>query len=124
VETMFDKYNTPETAPVSAGEPVGKAKAKRQRILKKKEIRVLKNLAKAVRKHDKLMKQEAARRKAEEEAAAQTAKRKNGDDGKGFLNSFAKAICKALPQIVTAVVTGVLGFFFKRKSSGKALQAA
>lgn len=128
---MLEKYTdtSSEEFVKSASEPAESLKAKRQRFFKKKELRVLKALEKAVRKHNKLMKQEAARRQAEEEAAEKAAaekaaKRKNDNDEKGFLSNFAKAICKALPQIVTAVVTGVLGFLLKRKPSGKALQAA
>lgn len=125
---LLDKYeNTTGEMVVPAGESAGKAE--QQPVLSKKERRIFKSLAKALRKHNKLLKQEAERRKAEEEATARTAaekaaKRKSGDDGKGFLGGFTKVICKVLPQIVTAAVTAVLGFFFHRKPSRRALRAA
>lgn len=123
--TLLDKYeNTTGEITVPAGESAGKAE--QQPVLTKKERKIFKALAKALRKHNKLLKQEAERRKAEEEAAAKAAaekaaKRKNGG---GFLGGFTKVICKVLPQIVTAAVTAVLGFFFHRKPSKRALRAA
>ena len=121
---LLDKYgNIADEVAVPASESVGKAK--QRAWLKKKELRAIKALTKALRQRNKLMKQEAERRKAGEEAAAEkAAKRKSGDDSRGFLGGFAKAICKVLPQIVTAAVTAVLGFFFHRKPSRRALQAA
>ena len=122
---LLDKYeNTTGEMVVPASESAGKAK--QQPALSRKERKIFKALAKALRKHNKLMKQEAERRKAEEEAAAKAAaekaaKRKNGG---GFLGGFTKVICKVLPQIVTAAVTAVLGFFFHRKPSKRALRAA
>ena len=122
---LLDKYgNTTDEIAVPAGEFAGTAE--QQPVLTKKERRIFKNLAKAFRKYNRLMKQEAERRKAEEEAAAKAAaekaaKRKNGG---GFLGGFTKVICKVLPQIVTAAVTAVLGFFFHRKPSKRALRAA
>lgn len=124
--TILDKYenNTNEIA-VPVGESAGKAE--QRCALSRKERKIFKVLAKALRKHNKLMKQEAERRRAEEEAAAKAAaekaaKRKNGAGG--FLGGFTKVICKVLPQIVTATVTAVLGFFFHRKPSKRALRAA
>ena len=123
--TLLDKYeNTTGEITVPAGESAGKAE--QQPVLTKKERKIFKALAKALRKHNKLLKQEAERRKAEEEAAAKAAaekaaKRKNG--AWGFLGGFTKVICKVLPQIVTAAVTAVLGFFFS-KPSRRTLRAA
>ena len=123
---LLDKYeNTTGEMVVPASESAGKAK--QQPALSRKERKIFKALAKALRKHNKLMKQEAERRRAEEEAAAKAAaekaaKRKNG--AWGFLGGFTKVICKVLPQIVTAAVTAVLGFFFHRKPSKRALRAA
>lgn len=124
---LLDKYgNTTDEIAVPAGEFAGTAE--QQPVLTKKERRIFKNLAKAFRKYNRLMKQEAERRKAEEEAAARAAaekaaKRKNGNNGKGFIGGFTKVICKVLPQIVTAAVTAVLGFFFS-KPSRRTLRAA
>ena len=123
---LLDQYgNIADEVTVPVSESVGKAE--RQPTLSKKERKIFKALAKALRKHNKLMKQEAERRRAEEEAAAKAAaekaaKRKNGAGG--FLGGFTKVICKVLPQIVTATVTAVLGFFFHRKPSKRALRAA
>ncbi len=125
METLLDKYeNTTGEITVPVSESVGKAE--RQPTLSKKERKIFKALAKALRKHNRLLEQEAERRRAEEESAAnraaaeKAAKRKNGG---GFLGGFTKAICKVLPQIVTAAITAVLGFFFS-KPSRKTLRAA
>lgn len=120
---MLDKYKDAMDE-ASAPSDDSAIKSKQQYVLRKKELKILKKLTKTLRKHDKLMKQETGRRKAEEDAAEKTAKCKKGDTEKGFLSSFAKAICKVLPQIVTAAITGILGFFFKSKSFGKTLQTA
>lgn len=126
MSNLLDKYeNTTGEMVVPASEFAGKAE--QQPALSRKERKIFKALAKALRKHNKLMKQEAERRRAEEEAAAKAAaekaaKRKNGAGG--FLGGVTKVICKVLPQIVTATVTAVLGFFFHRKPSRRALRAA
>lgn len=123
---LLDKYgNIADEVTVPASESAGKAE--QQPALSRKEQKIFKALAKALRKHNRLLKQEAERRRAEEEAAAKAAaekaaKRKNGAGG--FLGGFTKVICKVLPQIVTAAVTAVLGFFFHRKPSRRALRAA
>lgn len=127
MENIMEKYAQGD-ASIPTDEPIRKGESRYICFMKKRERRALKRLAKMLAKHNKLMEQEAARRRAEEDAVAKAAaekaaKHKNNCDEKGFLVSFGKAICKVLPQIVTAVVTGVLGFFFKRKSSRKILQA-
>ena len=120
---MFDKYSSKTEDSFPDGKPVEKSEESVEMVQQ-----ILKKVKKIVRKHKKMIKkeaarrkaeEEAARRKAEEEAAAQAAKRRNSDD---FPNSFKKAICKALPQIMRTIVTGILGFFFKRKSRRKILQ--
>ena len=64
---LLDKYeNTTDEMVVPASESAGKAK--QQPALSRKERKIFKALAKALRKHNKLMKQEAERRRAEEEA--------------------------------------------------------
>ena len=111
---MFDKYSSKTEDSFPDGKPVEKSEESVEMVQQ-----ILKKVKKIVRKHKKMIKKEAARRKAEEEAAAQAAKRRNSDD---FPNSFKKAICKALPQIMRTVVTWILGFFFKPESRRKILQ--
>lgn len=132
MSNLLDKYvdTTDETA-VPASDSVGKAK--QRTWFEKKELRAIKALAKALRQRNKLLKQELELRKAETatveantDEGKKSQKRKDNEDSKekGFLASLGKEIGKALPKVIVAVVTGVLGFFFKHKSSGKALQAA
>ena len=129
---MLDKYvDAVDEVAAPATESISKtkAKAKRQRFLKKKEIRALKALAKAFRKHNELMEQEAARRKAEEDAAekavAKQASKNESDNGmRGFLHKLGNAICKAVPGILTTLTTLIFGHFVKMRSTGKALQFA
>lgn len=132
MSNLLDKYvdTTDETA-VPASGAVGKSK--QRTWFEKKELRAIKALAKALRQRNKLLKQELELRKAETatveantDEGKKSQKRKDNEDSKekGFLASLGKEIGKALPKVIVAVVTGVLGFFFKHKSSGKALQAA
>lgn len=125
---IFDIYpDVPEETTTPVNGPI--SKAERQRVLKKKELKVLKKLAKALRKQNRLMKQEAEKRKAGEEAAkADTTEKANKDkinNGvRGFLGKLADAVCKAVPKLLTTVATVALGFFFKTRFAGKAQQAA
>lgn len=120
---LLDKYgNTTDEIAVPAGEFAGTAE--QQPILTKKERRIFKNLAKAFRKYNRLMKQEAERRKAEEEATEKANRRKDDSSTRGFFNKLGDAICKAIPKVLTAIATVALGFFFNRKPSRRALRAA
>lgn len=121
--TLLDKYeNTTGEITVPAGEFAGTAE--QQPVLTKKERRIFKNLAKAFRKYNRLMKQEAERRKAEEEATEKANRRKDDSSTRGFFNKLGDAICKAIPKVLTAIATVALGFFFNRKPSRRALRAA
>ena len=120
---LLDKYgNTTDEIAVPAGEFAGTAE--QQPVLTKKERRIFKNLAKAFRKYNKLMKQEAERRRAEEEATEKANRRKDDSSTRGFFNKLGDAICKAIPKVLTAIATVALGFFFHRKPSKRALRAA
>lgn len=120
---LLDKYeNTTDEMVVPASESAGKAK--QQPALSRKERKILKALAKALRKHNKLMKQEAERRRAEEEATEKANRRKDDSSTRGFFNKLGDAICKAIPKVLTAIATVALGFFFNRKPSRRALRAA
>lgn len=120
---LLDKYeNTTGEMVVPAGESAGKAE--QQPVLSKKERRIFKSLAKALRKHNKLLKQEAERRRAEEEATEKANRRKDDSSTRGFFNKLGDAICKAIPKVLTAIATVALGFFFNRKPSRRALRAA
>ena len=124
---MLDKYDVEDETTVPTGEPV--CKSERQRVLKKKDLKALKKLVKALRKQNKLRKQEAARRKAEEEAAeeaaaAKVSKDKSNNGVRSFLVKLGDAICKAIPKVLTTLATLAFGFFFKAKFAGKAPQAA
>lgn len=121
--TILDKYenNTNEIA-VPVGESAGKAE--QRCALSRKERKIFKVLAKALRKHNKLMKQEAERRRAEEEATEKANRRKDDSSTRGFFNKLGDAICKAIPKVLTAIATVALGFFFNRKPSRRALRAA
>lgn len=120
---IFDKYGdaTDEIA-VPVSESAGKAE--RQPMLRKKERKIFKALAKALRKQNKLLEQEAERRKAEEEATEKANRRKDDSSTRGFFNKLGDAICKAIPKVLTAIATVALGFFFNRKPSRRALRAA
>lgn len=125
---MLDKYvETVDEAAIPASKPINKAK--RQLVLKKKELRVLKKLAKALRKQNRLMEQEAEKQKSEEEAAKATTtekanKNKSNNGVRGFLGKLGDAVCKAIPKVLTTFATLAFGFFFKTKFAGKAQQTA
>lgn len=125
---MLDKYteNVDEAA-VPTSEPI--SKFERQRVLKEKELRALRKLAKAFRKYNKRLKQDEEKRRTEEEAAKKAAaekanKSRNNSGVRGFLNKLGDAICKAVPKLLTTIATVALGFFFKTRFAGKAQQAA
>lgn len=125
---MFDTYpDVPEETTTPINGPI--SKAERQRVLKKKDLKVLKKLAKALRKQNKLMQEKAEKQKAEEEAAKKAAdketnRHKDDSGAKGFFNKLGDAICKAIPKVLTTIATVALGFFFKTRFAGKAQQAA
>lgn len=127
---IFDKYtDVPGEAATPINEPI--SKAERQRGLKKKDLKVLKKLAKALRKQNRLMKQEAEKRKADEEAAnAKTAttekanKDKSNNGVRGFLGKLGDAICKAMPKVLTTLATLAFGYFVNTRFARKAPQVA
>jgi len=100
----------------------------RQRVLKRKELRAIKKLAKCIRKYNKLQEQEAARREAEEDntkkAPEKVNKRKVDSGAGGFFRKLGDAICKAVPMILTALAKVAFDHFLKARLSGKAPQAA
>lgn len=124
---LLDKYgNIADEVTVPVSESAGKAE--RQPTLSKKERKIFKALAKALRKHSKLMQQEAARRKAEEESVEMTAKvpaKAKPDHGaKGFLEKLGDAICKAIPKLLTTVATLAFGYLVNKRFAGKVPQIA
>lgn len=126
--SMLEKYRDVADelpAPIDDNETVemSSSKAKRLDYYKKRELWVLKRLTKALRKQNKLLKMEAERRKAEEEAAVTAEKDKCDTRKKGFLKNLGDAICKAIPKVLTTLVTLAFGYFFKEKFPRKALQA-
>lgn len=120
---ILDKYSdTLNETMASPANPVVNAKAQRQHILRKRDIRAIKALTKALREHNKLVKEEVARRKAadaaEHEAATkqQTAESGRGQNGKDFLNKLGDAICKAVPRVLTALASSFFGWLIKRST--------
>ena len=125
---IMEKYVS-ETAEVAAPDSESAITLKRRRWFEEQELRAIKRLTKALRKRNRLLEQEIELRKAEMEARQQNVKedaekRKKTEDRKGFFGTLGKEIGRVLPKIVTAVVTGVLGFFFKHRTPRSALQAA
>ena len=80
--------DTTDEMVVPASESAGKAK--QQPALSRKERKIFKALAKALRKHNKLMKQEAERRRAEEEATEKANRRKDDSSTRGFFNKLGE----------------------------------
>jgi len=116
---MLDKYrDAVDGMAVPSAESTGKSK--KQRVLKKKELRAIKSLAKALRKMNKL---DAERRKLEEDAAERAAvmradTRKDSNEKKNFLSKLGDAVCKAVPKILTTLATLAtlaLGLFLQGK---------
>lgn len=125
---IMEKYVS-DTAEVAAPDSESAITLKRRRWFEERELRAIRRLAKAVRKRNRLLKQDIELRKAEIEARQRkaeedTEKRKKAEDKKGFFGTLGKEIGRVLPKIVTAVVAGVLGFFFKHRMPRSALQAA
>lgn len=129
---MLEKYrDTTDEVATPVCESTGKAQ--QRTWFKKKELRAIKALAKALRQRNQLLKQELELKKIETATVEANAdegkkskKRKDSEDSKekGFLASLGKEIGKALPKIIAAVATGVLGLIAKLVSSRKAPQAA
>ncbi len=116
---MFEGYENEASEP--AVEPDSETK---ERIgLSKKDRKIFKALAKALKRQNKLLKREVTQRKAEEAAVATVDKRKHDRGVKGFLKNLGDAICKAIPKVLTTLTTLAFGYFFKAKFAGKALQA-
>lgn len=121
---MLEKYrDITDEAATLFGEAADKAE--RHHAFSKKERKLLKRMEKTVRKQNELLKQIIEQREAERETAAtSTDVCKKDEGGKGFLGDLRREICKAIPKLIVAVVTGVLGLIFKPKSSGKTPQTA
>lgn len=109
-------------------EPARKPYSETELALKrqKKLLKLHKSLKKALRKQNRLMKQEAERRKAEEaaaeaarlkaeEEAKEANKRKSASGVRGFLTKLGDAICKAIPKILTTLATLAFSWFVKNK---------
>lgn len=126
---MLDGYpDLDEEVTVPDDKPVGKGK-KPKKGRKKKNWKILKELNKNLCKHNKLLKQESARRKAEEESAARAAaeqpdQRKNSNGLSQFLGDLGRAVCKAAPKVLTALATAAFNFFVGPKVFSKVRQAA
>lgn len=119
---LLDKYgDTTDEVAVPVSESAGKAE--RQPALSKKERKIFKALTKALRKHNKLLKEESERRRAEEEAVETPARSKHDNGVRGFLVKLGDAICKAVPKLLTTLAPLAFGYFFKAKFAGKAPQA-
>lgn len=123
---IFDKYRdaTDEIA-VPVSESAGKAE--RQPMLRKKERKIFKALAKTLRKQNKLMKQEAERLQAKEETIVETAtkdtdKSKRDNGARGFLSKLGDAICKAVPKLLTTLATLAFGYLVNTRFTRKAPQ--
>lgn len=110
---MLDKYaDTIDEISVPADEFDGKA-VKRQDISRDE----LENIIKRLRK--KLRKQKERRKAAEKAAAERSEKQENSSRVMGFLSKLGDAICKAVPKVLTTLVTLAFGCFFKAKFAGK-----
>lgn len=117
--TMFDKYDDNlDDATVTAQEQICKAN---KRLLKKKDRRAIKSLTKAIRQQNKLIEQEAERRRAEEAMKSEKFKTANGAGC--FLSKLGDAVCKAVPKILTTIVTLAFGWFVKAKFDKQIPQA-
>ena len=129
---MLKKYEevTDEvTAPTTASD----RSAERLRRIELHEQKVLKRMKRLLKEQKRLKKREAKRRKAEKEAAKKAEaekaaaekdnKGKNGNGDKSFLSKLGKAICDAIPKVLTTLTALAFGFFVKRKLSLKSLFA-
>lgn len=117
---LFEEYTDEASEP--AIEPDSETKERKE--LSQKELKIFKALAKALKRQNKLLKQEMKQRKAEEAAVATADKRKHNRGVKGFLKNLGDAICRAVPKILTTLTTLAFGYLFKAKFAGKALQVA
>lgn len=132
---FLEKYSDTENA---VNSPAKKTPCdyKLESRLKKKDLKNLKRLTKAIRQHNKLLAQEAERRKAEEAVAAEAArlkaeeeakeadKRKSGRGVRGFLTKLGDAICRAVPKVLTTLATLAFSWFVKNKLDRRVPQAA
>lgn len=133
MSSLFEKYDDVDETTVTAKEQY--CKVSKKRLLRKKDRKKIKKLTKALCKHNELMEQEAERRKAEEEAAAEAArlkaqeeakeveKRKSAKGAVGFLTKLGDAVCKAVPKVLTTLVTLAFGWFVKAKFDKQMPQA-
>lgn len=126
MSNFMEKYSD---TPVEVAEPTSESPAKstQRAWFKKKELRAIKALTRALRKRNKLLEQELELRKSKAEtveANADDGKRNKDGNEKGFFANLGKEIGKNLPKVIVGAVTGILGFIAKLVFARKAPQAA
>ena len=125
---MFGNYPNAEEESVTPT-PRSTRRDKWKRKQKEKELKILKALAKAMKKRNKLMEQGLEQRRIEREAAVDkaaaemVASNKKEQGNKGFLYDLGKGFAKAIPVMLTTLATAVIGFFFRPNPSKLALQS-
>ncbi len=90
--------------------------------LTRKQWKIIKKVRKLLKKQNKMLKQEIKRQDTEKE------KEKKGDSRRdvGFLREFGKAICKAVPAVLTTLATMAFNSIFigKRRDGKSGLRFA
>lgn len=88
----------------------------------RKQEKILNKVCKLLKKQNKMLRQEKKRQCVEKENEQKNDSRK----GTGFLREFGRAICKAVPAVLTTLATLAFNFIFmgKRTSTKSGLQFA
>lgn len=90
-----------------------------QTVISRSENTHQKKLLRKIKKLNKNVKQDIRLRKAELEHENKKRSKEIGN----FIQSIGRAICKALPAILTSLAGAVFSYFFKGKSGRKGLWA-
>lgn len=105
------------------------AESQKQSTFSCRQEKILKEICKMLKKKNKLLKKAIKLQSAEKDNAKKSGKEEKcnakeegksvqeerNKETKGFFREFGKAICKAIPSVLTIVTTAIVGFFFNNK---------
>lgn len=123
MSTLFDVYSGESSTLDASAVPTEEITVEdgRKYAFNHRQEKILRKICKLLRKQNKLLKQEMKPQRKEKNNAKKCSTEKEGDkEVKGFLRDLGKAICKAVPTILTTLTSMAFNFIFMRKGrSGK-----
>lgn len=123
MSTVFDVYPTESSTLGASAVPTEETTAedKRQSVFSRRQEKILIKICKLLKKQNKLLIREMKSQTIEINDTKKCRTEKEGDkEAKGFFRDLGKAICKAVPTILTTLTSMAFNFIFMRKGrSGK-----